>query len=578
MRFKHIGLLLILLIIASQYSEAQNKSKKKKKKGNYELTEKQKYAEADLFSQALIQKQLGNYQEALLLYRQAQEIDPNDAAVSYEISRILLAVGRTDEALVEAEKAVKNGGSNIWYKANFGKISRVNENYDDYVTAYEEIVKEQPNDLNFVYELAFAYQFTGKYEKAISAYDRIEELLGINEPIITQKTDLYAKIGNPQGGINELEKLVRQNPDEPRYYKLLAEYASKHGFKDKAIQAYEKIVEISPDDPYVHISLAEFYARKGDSIRSFEELKKGISNTTLELKTKINLLAGYYSSKLTEKQKKQALQLSEIIREVHKGDPLASTFYASMLYENGDYAAAEPLFREIVNADKGNYMAWEQLLFCDLYIEDYKKLAEDSEMCIDYFPNFPLPYFFAGVGNFQLRDFVKARAFLESGKDFVVNNNALLEQFYSTLGDTYNELKNYEASYNAYEKALKINPANSIVLNNYAYYLSLRSVDLEKAKRMSAKSLEFDPYNSSNLDTYAWILYKMGDYKEALKWIEKAYNNGGNNSGAILEHKGDILFKLNRKSEAVEYWRKAKSTTGYSDLLDKKIEDQTLYE
>jgi tetratricopeptide (TPR) repeat protein len=218
------------------------------------------------------------------------------------------------------------------------------------------------------------------------------------------------------------------------------------------------------------------------------------------------------------------------------------------------------------------------LLFCDLYLEDFKNLTLDSEDCIDYFPNYPLPYFFAGIGNFQIRDFVKAKAFLESGKDFVVNNNALLEQFYSTLGDTYNELGNYAASYSAYDKVLKINPENSIVLNNYAYYLSLRSLDLDKAKEMSAKSVELDPYNSSNLDTYAWVLYKMEDFDLALQWINKAYNNGGENSGAILEHYGDILFKLGKVSEANEYWLRAKETTGYSDYLDKKIKMQEIYE
>lgn len=579
MTYKHIIILFLVFLFAAPLAEGQNRKKKKKNRGNsVELSERKKYEEADLFARGLIQKQLGNFNEAIDLFRQAQEIDPTDAAVSYELSRIYLALGRSDEALVEATTAIENGESNIWYLANFGKICRINENYDDYVKAYEQIVELSPNDLNFIYELAFAYQFTGDYKNAIVAYDKVEKLLGINEPIITQKIDLYSKIGNPAGGISELEKLINQNPGETRYYALLAEYASKNGFNDKAVEAYEKIVEINPDDPYVHISLAEFYAKQGDSLKSFEELKKGISNKSLDLKTKINLLIGYYNNELTDLQKKQALELSEIIKNIHSDDPLSSTFYASMLYENGEYAAAEPLFREIVNQDKGNYMAWEQLLFCDLNIEDYHKLATDSELCIDYFPNYPLPYFFAGIANFQLRDFVKAEAFLVSGKDFVVNNNSLLEQFYSSLGDTYNELKKYEASYDAYDRALRLNPSNSVVLNNYAYYLSLRSINLEKAKEMSAKSLELDPYNSSNLDTYAWILYKLKEYEEAYKWIQKAYNNGGKNSGAILEHMGDILYKLDRKSEAVEYWKRAINNTGHSELLNKKIDGQKLYE
>ena len=577
MRLKYIVSLIIFAVIFSTTALSQNNKGKRKQKKK-ELTEKQRYEEADLFAQGIIKKQIGNYQEALELFEQALEINPGDDAASYEKSRVLLAIGRSDEALIYAKNALENSPDNIWYKAHFAKVSRINEKYDDYVTAYAELAEENPYDLNFIYELAFAYQFTGDYRNAIIAFDKIEALMGINERITNQKTEFYSKLGEPEKGIAEYEKLIASNPDDTRYYALMAEYCSKNGFDDKAIWAYEKIVENNPDDPYVHISLADYYAKKGESEKSFVELKQGLLNPVLDLKTKINLLVGYYKDNLSAEQKLQALELSEILMEVHKGDPVASSFYASMLYENGEYEKARPYFKEIVKVGKANYVAWEQLLFCDLYLEDYQLLATDSEECIDYFPNYPLPYFFAGVGNFQIRDFVKALAFLDAGKDFVVNNNTLLEQFYSTLGDTYNELKNYEASYSAYDKVLKLNPVNSIVLNNYAYYLSLRDVNLKKAKEMAGKSVEMDPYNSNNLDTYAWVLYKLKDYKGALEWIKKAYNNSGSTSGAVLEHYGDILYQLGKENEALDYWNKAKEKTGFSDLLDKKIKNKKLYE
>jgi len=123
-----------------------------------------------------------------------------------------------------------------------------------------------------------------------------------------------------------------------------------------------------------------------------------------------------------------------------------------------------------------------------------------------------------------------------------------------------------------------LNPLNSIVLNNYAYYLSLRDENLEKAKQMAEKSVEVDPYNNNNLDTYAWVLYKLADYKNALEWIEKAYNNGGGSSGVVLEHYGDILFKLGKKEDALDYWKQAYEKKDFSEFLEKKIKDKKLYE
>ena len=570
-----IFIVIILLVSVASCSGSKGTVAENEKKI---ITEKDRIEESNLFVQAVSEREKGNLANALELFNKALEIIPEDPAAHYEKARLLQAMGKNEEALYSARLATNYNTENKWYSVLFANISKASGNYKDYVTVYENLVDQYPTDLNFLNELAYAYFFTGEYQKAIGIYDRIEEKIGINEGLSTQKVQLYNSIGKKEEAVAEYERLINIFPDEARYYALLAEYCSKNQMNEKAVWAYKKIKEINPGDPYVHISLADFYKKAGNDSASFQELKLGIANPSLDIKTKINLLITYYSGQLNDKQLNQALELSEILRQTHPDEPLSQTFYASMLYENKEYEKSKKLILKILEEDAANYGMWEQLLFCDLYLEEYQSLAINSENAIDLFPSYPLPYFFAGIGNFQLKDFVKAKAYLESGKDFVVNNNALLEQFYSTLGDTYNELKNYEASYAAYDKALKINPDNTIVLNNYAYYLSLRSEQLEKAAGMAKKAVDKDPYNQNNLDTYAWVLYKQGKYEEALEWIKKAYNNGGDTSGVVLEHYGDIFYQLGNKDEALKYWKRAIEKDDYSDLLEKKIKDRKLYE
>lgn len=571
-------ILLFMAIFLSFQAVGQRKNKKDKEHKSTSLTEQQRYDQADLFIKAVNERELGNLEKSQEMFSKAIEMNPEDPAAYYENARVLQLLGRIDEALIMAKQATVLDPGNKWYKVLFADLSKANGNYDDYVAIYEELLIDNPNDLNFLNELAFAYFFTGDYQKSIKIYQRIEEKVGINEALSSQKVQLYDRLGQKDSAVIEYERLIRFYPDEARYYALLAEYCSKNNMNDKAIWAYKKIVEINPDDPYVHISLADFYKKEGKEEESFEELKLGLANPKLDLSTKINLLYTYYSGDLNDTKRKQALELSEILKQTHPDDPMGETFYASMLFENKEYGQARQLFKDIILNDAGNYAIWEQMLFCDLYLEEYKSLAEDAENAIDYFPSYPLPYFFAGIGNFQLKDFVKAKEFLDSGKEFVVNNNALLEQFYSSLGDTYNELGKYPASYAAYDNALSINPENTVVLNNYAYYLSLRSEQLEKAEKMAKKSVEMDPYNANNLDTYAWVLYKLGKYQEALNWIKKAYNNSENPSGVVLEHYGDILYQTGQKDEALNFWKLAKEQKEHSDFLDKKIKDKTLYE
>ncbi len=575
---KKIFVLFIVFFVGFSIAGTAQKRSAKKKTDKKELSEKQRYIEADLFMQAMREKAVNNLEKSGHLLDQALEINPKDAAAHYEKAKILLETGRGEQAFEEASKAVQLDEKNKWYKSLYANLAKAEGKYDTYVAVYKELSDTYPTELNYLNELAFAYYFTGDYKKAVETYDNIEDQVGINEGLTKQKAKLYNLIGQPENAVKEYERLIATNPDEPRYYALLAEFSTKNNMEDKAVWAYQKIVELNPEDPYVHISLAEFYKNKGEDLKAFEELKLGMANQNLGLKTKINLLFNYYSGPLTEEQKKQALELSEILKKAHPDEVVAESFHATMLYENKEYAEARVIFREILKENAGNYPFWEQLLFSDLYLDDNEQLAKDSEEALKYFPSYPLPYFFAGISYFQLKDFEKAKTFLEDGKDFVVNNPALLEQFYSSLGDTYNELKNYDASYAAYDKALGINPDNSIVLNNYAYYLSLRSEQLEKAEKMAARAVELDPYNNNNLDTYAWVLYKLEKFDKAFEWIQKAVANGGDESGVVLEHYGDILYKLGKTEEAVTFWNKAKQQKDYSDLLDKKIQDRKLYE
>jgi tetratricopeptide (TPR) repeat protein len=177
----------------------------------------------------------------------------------------------------------------------------------------------------------------------------------------------------------------------------------------------------------------------------------------------------------------------------------------------------------------------------------------------------------------QLKNYQQAVDILTEGKNFVFDK-LLLAQFYANIGDAQNQLKNYTASDSAYNKALETDPNNVYVLNNYAYYLSLRNVNLEKAEQMSKKTNDLEPNNNSYQDTYGWILYQMKKYDDAKIWIGKAIDNGGKNNGTLLEHYGDVLYQLGDKENALKYWQDAKKAGGASDFIEKKISEKKLYE
>jgi Tfp pilus assembly protein PilF len=289
----------------------------------------------------------------------------------------------------------------------------------------------------------------------------------------------------------------------------------------------------------------------------------------------VKILRSYYElTEINAEYKQQAYELCAIAIKLHPASADIHAIYAAFLYKDNKLKETNSEYNEAIRLDKSNYSIWYELMRVEAELGEYTSLESHSSEAIELFPNQPLPYFFNGLSNITLKNYKKAIESLNDGLEFVYNNNPLLLDFYSSLGDTYNAIKEYEKSDKSYDDALKIDPDNASILNNYAYYLSLRKEKLEKAEKFSRKSNELSPNNRSYLDTYGWILYQQGKYKEAEMWLSRAVKMG--NKSAISEHYGDVLYKLDRKEEALQYWMEAKEAGAGSEFLNKKIAEKKL--
>jgi tetratricopeptide (TPR) repeat protein len=221
---------------------------------------------------------------------------------------------------------------------------------------------------------------------------------------------------------------------------------------------------------------------------------------------------------------------------------------------------------------------WQQLFFIYDHQRQYDSVLLVSAKAIELFPDQAMAYYFSGYANMQLKKYDDAVKFLSKAIDIGIGDKKLLSQMYAEAGDGYYYLKNNHASDSCYEMALVFDQSNAYVLNNYSYFLSLRSEKLDEALKMSAQANILAPNTAAYEDTYAWVFYKSGKYSDAKEWIEKAMKHGGAEDGSVLEHYGDILFKLDDVDGAVQYWMQAKAKKVDSDTIDKKIAERKLFE
>jgi tetratricopeptide (TPR) repeat protein len=548
------------------------------------LPTEQRLAFDNAFMEGQRDKAIEDYDEALKKFQEAVKIDPKNADAHYEVASLLYGLNKYDDALAEADQAVKLAPANKWYLEQMAEIQKKKNNFKDAIKSYEQLIKLSPNDPDNYFDLAFLYLQTSQPDQAIKTYDQFEKNYGLEESVVMQKEHIYLKLNKFDNAVAEIQKLIDAYPGEVQYMGMLAELYALNNKKDKAASVYQKILEIEPDNAQALMATADINAGKGDTTARFEGMKKIFANTKVGIDVKVKMLYQYIQFyEIRQDKIKEAFELADIMVATHPNEPKAYAIKGDLYFIDKKDSIALPAYLKSLELQKKGpqqkevFLVWQQVMSIYNSNRDWQNVDNTATEAMELFPNQAVIYLFKGIAEYQMKQYDKALKSFSKGEKMANDNPLLKAQIYSNLADTYHSLNRDLESDSAYEKSLKLDPENAYVLNNYSYYLSLRKVNLERAKQMSAYSNKLDPENSSFMDTYAWILFQLGDYAGAKAFQEKAIAKTPNNA-TLLEHYGDILIELGDKDKAVEYWRKAKDAGSDSKTLDTKIASQKYVE
>jgi len=101
-------------------------------------------------------------------------------------------------------------------------------------------------------------------------------------------------------------------------------------------------------------------------------------------------------------------------------------------------------------------------------------------------------------------------------------------------------------------------PDSVLRLNALGYALIQRPEGLEEGYRLLWRGFNYGQQDYAVVDSLGWAYYLYGHYDEALALIERAVAlNVGDPNAEILDHLGDVYWRLNRRDDAREQWRQA---------------------
>lgn len=105
------------------------------------------------------------------------------------------------------------------------------------------------------------------------------------------------------------------------------------------------------------------------------------------------------------------------------------------------------------------------------------------------------------------------------------------------------------------EQVLDEYPENPGALNDLGYLWADENQHLDRAYRMVQQAVESDPENGAYRDSLGWVLYRKGQYDEAVSELEKAVEKEPD--PVVLDHLGDAYWKANQQEKARTTWDRA---------------------
>lgn len=532
------------------------------------------------FMTAEILRLQGDLQDAIQAYSVHLKNFPESDAAHFALSKIFFSRSRLNESEDHARQAYELFSGNPHYLEHLLHLYIYQGKWAEAEKLYPRLLELKPRNIEILYRYAMLAYRQGAYANAIDRLCRVEEITGFNEDVILQKKGIYLKMNKSDEAVAELMRIKMAYPRSAEWVLQIADVYQEAGRTADYNRMYAELEKNYPNEPIAQMALIQFYQDRNDTASYRKVMKAIMLNPNLETEQKISVLRTSLTGSQGAEHDPAAtfyLALAQALHTQAPADVKVLSLYADMLAVFGQLDVALPEYKKLVKTDHSRFGPYQQIMLAYTDQKAYDSVLVYAAQSKLYFPDEPMAFLLEGNAWQMQKQYDSALK--QYQKIFTLRHvqAELKSEILSSMGDVYHQLKQFDRSDSCFDAALMLNPKDASVLNNYAYYLSLRKDKLERAEKMSKESLRIQPNTQSFLDTYGWILFQQGKFADAKTYIEQAVNLDEPDA-VLLEHLGDIYYKLNDKQKAVEYWKKSLAKGNSDPTLQRKLNDETWYE
>jgi tetratricopeptide (TPR) repeat protein len=529
--------------------------------------------------------QAGRDELAVKAFERGLVYNPDHPELPLRLADTLLKLGKGEEALGLVERFLKRQPQGAEGYELLAKVLTALKRGNEITPRLEQAAKADSKNLTLQYALADRYRETGQTEKAEELYK-----------------SLLAAQPTPQGYRALAASLLKRKRTDD-LLRVLVQVFNKPGWLEAVAPQLEAIVKdreyayevidrgvklLSSDPPAIDKSgIRVLHLLSGSLVKSVEDsgadADRALSKFADVSRLAVKLVPSpqtfhelsitlYRLGKLDEaaktmeqlvdrypeeKNARRLIVLGEFRRAADQKDGAISAFREALKLDPNDVAAQYNLALTLSQTGKTDEAV-------SVLKTSLKNDPPNPEL------NRALGYVLSQHGKNE-----EAIAHYKGLLERYPNNEELYKVARSGLSVVYVNQGDYAKGEAELEALLQREPDEPGVNNDLGYLYADQGKNLEKAESMIRKALQGEPESPAYLDSLGWVLFKRGKVKEAIEPLEKAVKKGqpGTTDATILEHLGDVYFRLQNYEKAKDAWVEAEKSGAKAVPPDRRLQE-----
>jgi tetratricopeptide (TPR) repeat protein len=517
------------------------------------------------FAEGIDLEENGEMEKALEAYRQVLNVDPGQIELAVRVAALLTRDDDYPGAIDVLKDVIKvhPKASEPYLELAFIYAKYLNK-LDQAIEFANKAIALDPQRIDGYQRLFEIHLIAGDEKKATETLDRAAKVHSDDPMYWARLGRLYGSLilkpdakPTPEetARLNDIfQKAAANGPNNAAVLKEVGDYFASTQQIKEALPFYLRVLELQPDDANIREKLATGFVLTNQRTRAVETLKEII------------------------KEHPEKYQPYELLAQLHDDEARALVRANQTEQATAEFKRAAQNYEQslLINPNHATtYLRLAELLLVPLK-EGEHAVSVLTEARRRY-PDAPEFAYYLAIALRESKQAKDAVVMFEEALNEAQNAQAefLKPRFYLEYGAAAQEAGLYDKAADLFRKAIAMDPANAAEPYNYLGYMwAEQNIHLDEAEDAVKRALQLDPDNGAYLDSMAWVEYRQGKYDQALEHLKRALENLPREDAVVFEHLGDVYLKLNRMSQALEAWQKAKTLDPSNKDLAAKIDAQ----